>query len=74
MPKLILVEWLIIFLALISLWPVVTGYQATWYRIYLLAIMLALLWVTRNRILRTRDAAKGAQKKHDETMGKGLRG
>ena len=74
MRKLILLEWAIILIALFSLLPVAFGYQqAVWYRIYLIIVLLALLWVTRNRVLRTRQAAAEAQKKHDEIVGRGPR-
>lgn len=66
MNKLIVIEWAIIILALVSLWPMVAGYHAIWYRIYLVVIMLALFWVTRNRLARTRQAADEAKQKHDE--------
>ena len=73
MKHLVLWEWLIILLALASLWPVVLRYDALWYKIYLVIIMLALLVVTRNRFLRTRDAAAEAQRKHDEMTRRGTK-
>jgi len=73
MPRLVLLEWAIIFVALVSLWPVVMGYHATWYRVYLVVIMVALLWVTRNRLARTRQAAAEARRRHDEITGRGSR-
>jgi purine-cytosine permease-like protein len=72
MRRLILIEWTIILIALFSLLPVAFGYQQPiWYRIYLIIILLALIWVTRNRVQRTKEAAMEAQKKHDEIVGPG---
>ena len=65
-------EWAIIIIALFSLLPAAFGYrQPILYRVYLIIVMLALIWVTRNRVLRTRQAAAEARKKHDEMVGRG---
>ncbi len=75
----ILLEWAVIVLALFSLWPVWMGYQALWYRGYLVVIMLILFWVARNRLARIRQAAAEAQRRsarcasgaHDQPVGRG---
>ena len=66
MKRLIIIEWIIILLALVSLWPVIIGDQPGWYYGILVAVLLALIWVTRNRVLRTQKAAQEAREKHDE--------
>ncbi len=72
MRRLVIFEWAIILIALFSLLPAALGYrQPMLYRVYLIIIMLALIWVTRNRVLRTRQAAEEAQRKHDEMTGRG---
>jgi hypothetical protein len=68
MKRLVLIEWIIILWALISLVPVGLHYQAVWYRIYLVLVLIALLWVTRNRLQRTRAGAAESQRQHDEMM------
>jgi len=75
MKRLILIEWIIIGIALISLWPAVVSREEPWYRwyqIYLVILMLVMFWITRNRIRRTRAASEEAQKKHDEIVGRGM--
>jgi len=68
MSRLVFLEWVIIIAALFSLWPFITGYQSTLYRIYLAVVMLALVWVARNRLVRIRQAALEAKRKHDEIL------
>ena len=58
MAKLIIWEWVIIFVAMLSLWPWLMGYRAPWYGLVQLAFLLALLWVARNRWRRTRQAVQ----------------
>jgi hypothetical protein len=55
MTRLVLLEWIIIAIALLSLWPVIIGYSLLWYKLYLLVVLGALIWVTRNRLARIRD-------------------
>jgi hypothetical protein len=55
MKRLELLEWIVIIIALVSLWPVVIGYSPIWYKLYLVVVLGALIWVTRNRLHRIRD-------------------
>lgn len=63
-------ETLVIIVALCSLWPIILGYQwaqAAWYKLGLLAVVLAaMVWVTSRRISRIRAAAAEARRKRDE--------
>jgi len=49
-----IIEWVLIFLALISLWPWVFGYREPWYRLVLVAALVAMIWVAVRRINRIR--------------------
>ena len=73
MSRLILLEWIIIVIALLSLWPVILGHNSLWYSIYLFVVMLALVWVTRNRVVRTREAAREAKLKRGDAAEKSPR-
>jgi|WetSurMetagenome_2_1015567.scaffolds.fasta_scaffold360221_1 hypothetical protein len=56
MKRLIIIEWGIIFAAMLSIWPWLLGYRSGWYRALQIAVLLALIWVTRNRLRRARGA------------------
>jgi hypothetical protein len=49
-----IIEWVLILLALVSLWPWVFGYRPGWYRLVLVAALAAMIWVARRRIGRVR--------------------
>lgn len=50
----VIVEWVLIFAALFSLWPWVFGYREPWYRLLLVVVLVAMLWVAARRIRRIR--------------------
>jgi len=56
MNRLIIIEWVIIFLAMLSIWPWLAGYRAIWYSGAQIVVVLTLIWVARNRWRRTRQA------------------
>ncbi|NIM06278.1 MAG: hypothetical protein GTO55_07840 [Armatimonadetes bacterium] len=66
MSRVVLIEWIIIIVGLISIWPIIAGYHAIWYSIYLFVVMLALIWVTRSRLRRIRQAADESRRKQEE--------
>jgi predicted membrane metal-binding protein len=51
-----IIEWILIFLALLSLWPWILGYRAPWYRGLLIVALAAMVWVAVRRITRVRRA------------------
>ena len=65
-----MVETIIILVALVSLWPLVIGYEwagAAWYKFgWLLLVLAAMAWVTTRRMSRIRSAAEEAKRKRDE--------
>jgi ABC-type transport system involved in Fe-S cluster assembly fused permease/ATPase subunit len=65
-----IIETIVIMAALVSLWPLILGYEwagAGWYRSgALVVVLLALVWVTARRLSRIRSAAEEAKRKRDE--------
>ena len=72
MKKLERLETVLILVALVSLWPLLLEYGALWYRLWLVVMLGAMVWVAARRIGRTREAAEEAKRKRDE-MEKGGR-
>ena len=64
-----LLESVLIVVALASLWPLLLGYYPLWYRLWLLAVLGMMIWVTRRRLQRVRAAAAEAKRKRDEARG-----
>ncbi|UCH33773.1 MAG: hypothetical protein JSV65_14560 [Armatimonadota bacterium] len=52
----VIVEWVLIFLAIFSLWPWILGYRELWSQLLLLAALVAMVWVAVRRISRIRHA------------------
>jgi len=48
-------EWVLILLALVSLWPYVFGYRPLWYRVLLLGVLAVMVWVAVRRWRRLRS-------------------
>jgi hypothetical protein len=48
------VEWVLIFLAIFSLWPWILGHRELWSRSLLVAALVAMIWVAIRRIGRIR--------------------
>jgi len=68
MTRVEIIESVLIALALASLWPVLLGYRALWYKVWLLAVLAAMAWVARRRLRRIRAAADEAKRKRDEAQ------
>jgi hypothetical protein len=66
MSRLIVLEWVVIVAALLSLWPAILGYHENLYRGWLAGMVIALVWVTRNRLSRIRQAAAEAKRLQEE--------
>jgi len=49
-----IIEWILILLALLSLWPWILGYRPGWYRVVLVAALAAMVAVAVRRIGRVR--------------------
>ena len=50
----VIVEWILVFLALLGLWPWILGYREPWYRLVLVVVLIAMIWVAVRRISRIR--------------------
>jgi hypothetical protein len=61
-----IIEAVLIVVALVSLWPVLWGYHALWYRAWLVVVLGYMVWVTVRRMGRTKAAAEEAKRKRDE--------
>jgi len=65
-----IIETILIIIALLSLLALVPGYDwagSPWYKFgWLSIILVAMAWVARRRLARTRDAAEEAKRKRDE--------
>ncbi len=71
MSRVEIVESVLIGVALASLWPVVLGYRALWYWVWLLAVLGMMGWVARRRLRRIRAAAEEAKRRRDEAAESG---
>jgi fatty acid desaturase len=60
------VETVLIVVALVSLWPLLFGFNAVWYWVWLTAVLAAMVWVAVRRFRRIREAAEEAKRKRDE--------
>jgi hypothetical protein len=61
-------ESALIIVALVSLWPMLLGYERTWwYRVWLVLMLGAMVWVASRRLARTRAAAAESKRLRDET-------
>ncbi len=60
------VEAVLIIVALLSLWPVLLGYRAWWYRGWLVVVLGFMVWMTIRRMNRIKAAAEEAKRKRDE--------
>jgi hypothetical protein len=60
------IETVLIVVALVSLWPLLFGFNAAWYWVWLTAVLAAMVWVTVRRLRRIREAAEEAKRKRDE--------
>jgi len=49
-----IIEWVLIILAMASLWPWLFGYRAAWYWLVLIAALIAMVWIAVRRIARVR--------------------
>ena len=62
-------EAVLIIVALLSLWPVILGYEwagAAWYKFgWLVLVLAAMAWVTHRRLARIRSAAAEAKRKRE---------
>ena len=61
-----IIEAVLIVVALVSLWPVLLGYHAGWYRAWLVVVLGFMVWMTIRRMGRTKAAAEEAKRKRDE--------
>ena len=59
-------ESVLIVIALGSLWPVILGYHAVWYRFWIFAVLGMMGWVALRRLRRIRAAAEEAKRRRDE--------
>lgn len=50
------VEWVLIFLAIASLWPWILGYRGGWLYPVWAAALVAMIWVLVRRVNRVRGA------------------
>jgi hypothetical protein len=66
MARLEKTESILIVIALLSLWPVLLGYRAIWYRAWLVGVLAFMVWVAIRRLERVREAAREAKRKRDE--------
>ena len=70
-----IIEAVIIVIAVLSLWPLILGYEwagSPWYKFgYLAVVLIAMVWVTVRRMARIRSAADEAKRKRDETEKRG---
>ena len=60
------IEAILILVALVSLWPILLNYHATWYRVWLFVVLGFMVWMTIRRLGRIRAAADEAKRKRDE--------
>jgi hypothetical protein len=49
-----IVEWVLILLAVLALWPLILGYQTAWSRLVMVAALAAMIWVLVRRVGRVR--------------------
>jgi cytochrome c-type biogenesis protein CcmH/NrfF len=62
-------ESVLILVALVSLWPLLTRYGALWwYRVWLVVVLGLMVWVARRRIARTHAAVEEAKRKREEAQ------
>ena len=60
------VESILIVVALLSLLPMIRGYHIYWwYQAWLAVVLVALIWVTRRQLQRTREAAEESTRKRE---------
>lgn len=59
-------EMVLIIVALVSLWPIIIGYHAWWYRGWLVVVLGFMIWMTIRRLGRISAAAEEAKRKRDE--------
>jgi fatty acid desaturase len=66
-----IIETIIILVALLSMWPLIIGYEwaaSPWYKFgYLAVVLIGMIWVTVRRMTRVRAAADEAKRKRDES-------
>ena len=67
--KVEIIEWLVIFIALVSLAPFGFHYHAPWYLAYLTVVMIAMVVVLGNRVRRLRGALREARRRRDRNIG-----
>jgi hypothetical protein len=65
MKKSELIEWIVIFVALVSFWPRILGYQSTWYRIWMVVVLMAMIVVTVRRVRHIRESTDSQHKAED---------
>ena len=61
------IETALILVALGSLWPLILGYGAWWYRGWLVVVLGVMVWVAARRLARIRAASDEAKRIRDET-------
>ena len=70
-----IIETVVILVALLSIWPLIIGYEwagSPWYRFGCMAVVLiGMVWVTARRMTRIRGAADEAKRKRDESARSG---
>lgn len=59
-------ESALIIVALVSLWPLVAGYDTFWYRAWLVVVLGLMVWVATRRLRRIRAASDEAKRIRNE--------
>jgi hypothetical protein len=59
-------ESALILIAVVSLWPLITGTDSFLYRVWLVIILGLMVWVAQRRLARIRAASDEAKRMRDE--------
>jgi len=65
-----LYESILILIALFSIVPMIWGYSAPWYRVWLVVVLAGMAWVAVRRLRRTREAIDEQKRKRDQPGGR----
>ncbi len=71
MSRIEVIESAAILAALASLWPLIAGHRSNWYRVWLLAVLVGMVWLAVRRIRRVAAAARHAERRRDEAERRG---
>ena len=56
-----IVEWVLILVAIVSLWPWVAGYRAPCYQAYLLVVLVVMAIIALRRLCRIKRTTTGTR-------------